>query len=788
MSFLYSFLNFFRPQFINGSDQGDLLFGGFGNDLIFGNGGNDKIFGGFGNDLIFGGKGNDHIFGGFGNDLIFGGYGNDKIFGGYGNDLMFGGIGNDKIFGGYGNDLAFGGAGNDKISGGHGNDNLNGGDGEDTLRGGKGDDRLVGNKGNDKMFGGAGDDLLVWNNGDGSDLMNGGRGYDRVQVNFDTDLVNNDLQNKDVAEFSVTPKGVQFARVEVNDQTVNGLFELDIRKTEVLETNFGGGDDTAQIVDNVLDEIKLDLDGGDGIDTLDLSRAAAGVEVDLAAGTLENSKAVNFENVIGTELDDKIAGDDKDNVISGLGGVDTIYGRAGNDTLVANKGNDFVFGEDGDDLLVWNNGDGSDLMDGGADYDRVQVNFNTDLVNDDLQNKDVAEFSVTPDGVQFARVEVNDQTVNGLFQLDIRNTEVLETNFGGGDDTAQIVDNVLDEIKLDLDGGDGIDTLDLSKAAAGVEVDLSAGTLENSKAVNFENVIGTEFDDKIAGDDQDNVISGLGGVDTIYGRAGNDTLVANKGNDFVFGEDGDDLLVWNNGDGSDLMDGGADYDRVQVNFNTDLVNDDLQNKDVAEFSVTPDGVQFARVEVNDQTVNGLFQLDIRNTEVLETNFGGGDDTAQIVDNVLDEIKLDLDGGDGIDTLDLSKAAAGVEVDLAAGTLDGSTAVNFENVTGTDFDDVITGDAQDNVIRSGSGFDILAGGEGSDTFVFTAEDTGVKIITDFDINADRLLFITDENLTASDLVNQLVQDGDDVQLDVNGKLITFEDASVEDFSTNDFHFA
>lgn len=579
MSFLYSFLNFFRPQFINGSDRGELLFGGFASDLIFGNGGNDKIFGGFGN------------------DLIFGGYGNDKIHGGFGHDLMFGDKGNDKIFGGFGNDLAFGGAGNDKIFGGHGNDNLNGGDGEDTLRGGKGHDRLVGNKGNDKMFGGAGDDLLVWNNGDGSDLMNGGRGYDRVQVNF-----------------------------------------------------------------------------------------------------------------------------------------------------------------------------------------------NTDLVNDDLQNKDVAEFSVTPNGVQFARVELNDQNVNGLFQLDIRKTEVLETNFGGGDDTAQIVDNVLDEIKLDLDGGSGIDTLDLSRAAAGIDVDLEAGRLDGSKAVNFENAIGTEFDDKIAGDDQDNVISGLGGVDTIYGRAGNDTLVANKGNDFVFGEDGDDLLVWNNGDGSDLMDGGADYDRVQVNFNTDLVNDDLQNKDVAEFSVTPDGVQFARVELNDQNINGLFQLDIRNTEVLETNFGGGDDTAQIVDNVLNEIKLDLDGGSGIDTLDLSKAAAGVEVDLAAGTLDGSTAVNFENVTGTDFDDVITGDAQDNVIRSGSGFDILAGGEGADTFVFTAADTGLKIITDFDLNEDRLLFITDEGLTAEDLVDQLTQNGSDVQLDVNGKLLTFEGTSIEDFSTDSFLFA
>ncbi|MBG6210680.1 Ca2+-binding RTX toxin-like protein [Labrenzia sp. EL_126] len=596
MSFLYSFLNFFKPQFINGSHQSDYLFGGFASDFIFGNGGNDSIFGRFGNDFLDGGKGNDKIFGGFGNDTVFGGHGNDKIDGGFGNDILFGGKGNDKILGGFGKDTLFGGSGNDKLIGGFGNDTLNGGDGEDTLRGGKGNDRLVGNKGNDRMFGGSGDDLLVWNNGDGSDLMNGGSGYDRVQVNFNTDLVNDDLQNKDVAEFSVTPNGVQFARVELNDQNVNGLFQLDIRKTEVLETNFGGGDDTAQIVDTVLDEIKLDLDGGDGTDTLDLSRAAEGVQVDLAAGTLEGSEAVNFENVIGTE-----------------------------------------------------------------------------------------------------------------------------------------------------------------------------------------------FDDRITGDDQDNVISGLGGVDTIHGGKGNDILVANKGNDFVFGEEGDDLLVWNNGDGSDLMDGGADYDRVQVNFNTDLVNDDLQNKDVAEFNVTPNGVQFARVELNDQNVNGLFQLDIRKTEVLETNFGDGDDTAQIVDTVLDEIKLDLDGGDGIDTLDLSRAAEGVEVDLAAGTLEGSRAVNFENVTGTDFDDTITGNDQDNVIRSGSGFDIMSGGEGSDTFLFTADDTGLKVITDFDFEEDRLLFVTDEDFTATDLVDQLTQIGDDVQLDVNGKLITFEGASVDDFGTDAFLF-
>ncbi|MEO1138420.1 MAG: calcium-binding protein [Pseudomonadota bacterium] len=509
--------------------------------------------------------------------------------------------------------------------------------------------------------------------------------------------------------------------------------------------------------------------------------------------------------IFGLSGNDKISGDDgNDKVFGGFGddtveggdGEDVLYGDAGKDRIVGNKGNDKMFGGFGHDLLVWNNGDGSDLMDGGLGHDQVQVNFNTDLVNDDLQNKDVAEFSVTDKGVQFARIEVNDQTEAGLFQLDIRNTEILETNFGGGDDKAVIKDEALDKIKLDLDGGDGVDTLDLSQAAATAKVNLATGTLGNSKAENFENVIGTEFDDKILGNNEDNVISGLGGVDTIKGRDGDDTLVANKGNDFVFGGKGDDMLVWNNGDGSDLLNGGKGDDLVQVNFDTDLVNDDLQNKDVAEFSVTDKGVQFARIEVNDQTEFGLFQLDVRKTETLETNFGGGDDTAVIVDNVLDEIVLDLDGGDGVDLLDLSQAASAVTVDLGAGTIETSTskvgtstAINFEDVTGTAFNDTIIGNDQNNVIRGGAGNDVMLGGDGADTFLFFEEDAGVDVILDFEIGVDRIEFLTtDPTVTVDNLLGSLTQAGDDVELTLNNKVITIEDAAVADFGADDFLIA
>ncbi len=493
----------------------------------------------------------------------------------------------------------------------------------------------------------------------------------------------------------------------------------------------------------------------------------------------------------GNDLILGLLGDDK---ISGGAGEDYLFGGGGDDIIAGNTGNDFMFGGRGNDLLVWNNGDGSDLMNGGSGYDTVQINFDTDLVNDDLQNKDVAEFSVTDQGIQFARIEVNDQTERGLFQLDIRNTETLETNFGGGDDTAVLKGSVLENIALDLDGGDGVDTLDLSQVQGAVSVNLATGALDGSTAVNFENVVGTALDDTITGNQQSNEISGGNGVDRINGKGGDDLLIANKGNDFVNGGQGNDTIVWNNGDGSDRFNGGGGDDLVQVNFDTDLVNTDLQNDDVASFTDTNQGVEFARIELNNQSEAGLFKLDIRKTETLETNFGGGEDTAVIEGYVLDKIKLDLDGGDGIDLLDFSGAAKAVTVDLAAGTIaaQGSgpaetlTAINFEQVTGTDFDDTIVGNDAANVIRGGAGNDVLSGGAGPDTFVFFEEDAGVDVILDFEFGTDSLLFVTnDPTVTTENLLQNLSQAGDDVELALNNKTITFEGSEVADFHADDF---
>ena len=48
-----------------------------------------------------------------------------------------------------------------------------------------------------------------------------------------------------------------------------------------------------------------------------------------------------------------------------------------------------MFGGWGDDVMVWNNGDGSDVMEGGHDYDTAVVN-GSDTAGD--------EFAIAPNG------------------------------------------------------------------------------------------------------------------------------------------------------------------------------------------------------------------------------------------------------------------------------------------------------------------------------------------------------------------------------------------------------
>jgi Ca2+-binding RTX toxin-like protein len=73
---------------LNGTERGNMLFAGGGDDAVAGKAGNDMLDGGRGNDKIWGGSGNDQLHGGNGNDLLVGGFGADRMEGGNGNDVL----------------------------------------------------------------------------------------------------------------------------------------------------------------------------------------------------------------------------------------------------------------------------------------------------------------------------------------------------------------------------------------------------------------------------------------------------------------------------------------------------------------------------------------------------------------------------------------------------------------------------------------------------------------------------------------------------------------------------
>ncbi|NRQ01169.1 calcium-binding protein [Marinobacterium sp. xm-d-530] len=62
------------------------------------------LFGDTGEDLIYGSAKGDHLYGGTGHDYLSGDYGSDLIYGGEGNDLLQGGKGSDTLVGGSGSD------------------------------------------------------------------------------------------------------------------------------------------------------------------------------------------------------------------------------------------------------------------------------------------------------------------------------------------------------------------------------------------------------------------------------------------------------------------------------------------------------------------------------------------------------------------------------------------------------------------------------------------------------------------------------------------------------------
>jgi len=149
----------------------------------------------------------------------------------------------------------------------------------------------------------------------------------------------------------------------------------------------------------------------------------------------------------------------------------------------------------------------------------------------------------------------------------------------------------------------------------------------------------------------------------------------------------------------------------------------------------------------------------------------------------------FDGGVGFDSIDFSAWRSGAVIDLYVGfaTVDGvrNTLRGFEQVIGTQGDDVITGSASADTIAGGRGDDVLKGGNGNDTFRFGA-GFGNDIITDFVKGADKIDF----SLLGMDFsALRLVKVSSDLLVQVTGydDTLLVRGAAAKGLSASDFLF-
>jgi uncharacterized delta-60 repeat protein len=109
-----------------------------------------------------------------------------------------------------------------------------------------------------------------------------------------------------------------------------------------------------------------------------------------------------------------------------------------------------------------------------------------------------------------------------------------------------------------LDGGKGINTASYEHATIGVIADLSNPANNTEEAAgdtykNIQNLLGSNFNDRLVGDGNANLLSGGSGDDTLIGNGAKDTLIGGSGNDILTGGSGNDIFVFLPGFGNDTV-------------------------------------------------------------------------------------------------------------------------------------------------------------------------------------------------------------------------------------------
>ena len=497
----------------------------------------------------------------------------------------------------------------------------------------------------------------------------------------------------------------------IADLTLLGDQDVDVTGSDAANTIIGNAGDNTIFASAANDMI----DGGDGIDTLDVSAAgASGAFVDLNAGTAFSSvtgfdSLNSIERVVGSSGNDALLGDAGDNIFVASAGNDTVNGRGGNDTfdasaattgvavnlggavsgaftaslsnvenVITGSGNDNVTGTAADNNIATGAGDdivtlaggGNDTVDGGEGMDRVVLAGNR------------SDYEIEWDGTTATVSNGTDEaTLTGVGQIGFADLMVFLVADGGANGTLASA---------------------VGAASAGDEVLLAAGTYTETVTINKQLAIHGANAGLAAGDagrGAESIIDG-GLLITGDGVTLDGVSVANGAT--VGGENAgvmawaDDLTVTNS-----VFDGAYTHRAIITgnNLATNLTVTDSSFDGWASGMFVNPGMTGLSVTGNTFTNNG---------SGVNIDGPGGLGGIGLVENntFTDSV--------GSHTALGSWASGEIDASAVFGENTFSAGSTPTSVWGTGGNDTITGTDEANSLNAGGGDDRLIGGAGDDT--------------------------------------------------------------------------
>ena len=532
--------------------------------------------------------------------------------------------------------------------------------------------------------------------------------------------------------------------------------------------NGGAGNDTF-VVDNIGDTASEAADSG--YDSV-LSSISFTLGANVEELWLQGTASINGT---GNALDNHITGNSGNNVLSGGGGADLMQGQNGNDTYIVDNIGDVV-DEDG-----W---DGTDLV-------KSSVSFElTSVFVENLTLTGTAAIDGT--GNSWANVLIGNSASNVLSGGggdDRLNGGAGRDTLIGGEGADTFVGTKADlngDVILDLGAGDRIVISDAS--LAGFSASLSGSTLSfTGGSLSLAVPIGTTVVASAASE---------GGVQLQLAAASNlhfqafaafdiNSVNLNWYNQFATGSSLQkgvnvsfhghtyaDAFGVQASDGVDFRE--LDFLGSGITQNVSGAITGGTVNVVGEFNAfdasplwVAEGASLSAVSLYNAALTAsnadelalIAQALAGNDTILLSDFndrmsgyagndqingGGGQDilSGSTGDDVLEGGAGDdsLDGGDGVDTATYQEALAGVTVTLgttaaqATGGAGTDSLIRIENLTGSLFDDVLTGNSGANSLVGQDGNDVLDGGAGADTMsggmgddMFVVRDAGDVVI-------------------------------------------------------------